>query len=105
MRTAHLFADLPNAMIDPAFLDRLHYYLPGWEIPKLESRLFTNHFGFVSDYFAEALRQMRKRSFTAAIDDEFALGADLSARDETRSPQDSVGLAQDPAPAWRMDPG
>jgi len=82
VRTAHLFADLPNAMIDPAFLDRLHYYLPGWEVPKLESRLFTNHFGFVSDYFAEALRQLRKRTFTAAIDAEFALGAHLSARDE-----------------------
>jgi ATP-dependent Lon protease len=82
VRTAHLFADLPRAMIDPAFLDRLHYYLPGWEVPKLESRLFTNHFGFVSDYFAEALRQMRKRSFTTAIDAEFALGAHLSARDE-----------------------
>jgi ATP-dependent Lon protease len=81
-RTAHLFADLPPAMIDPAFLDRLHYYLPGWEAPKLESRLFTNHFGFVSDYFAEALRQLRKQSYVRAIDDEFALGPHLSARDE-----------------------
>ena len=56
VRTAHLFADLPKAMIDPAFLDRLHYYLPGWEAPKLEQRLFTGHFGLVSDYLAEALR-------------------------------------------------
>ena len=55
VRSAHLFADLPKAMIDPAFLDRLHYYLPGWEAPKLEKRLFTDHFGLVSDYFAEAL--------------------------------------------------
>jgi ATP-dependent Lon protease len=82
VRTAHLFADLPPAMIDPAFLDRLHYYLPGWEVPKLETRLFTNHFGFVSDYFAEALRQLRKQSFSRAIDEEFALGAHLSTRDE-----------------------
>lgn len=82
VRTAHLFADLPSAMIDPAFLDRLHYYLPGWEVPKLESRLFTSHFGLVSDYFAEALRQLRKRSYTSALDGEFALGAHLSARDE-----------------------
>jgi len=82
VRTAHLFADLPPAMVDPAFLDRLHYYLPGWEAPKLETRLFTNHFGFVSDYFAEALRQVRKQSFVRAIDDEFAFGAHLSARDE-----------------------
>src|SRR5680860_1374701 len=50
VRTAHLFADLPPAMVDPAFLDRLHYYLPGWEAPKLETRLFTNHFGIETDY-------------------------------------------------------
>jgi ATP-dependent Lon protease len=49
VRTAHLFADLPAAMIDPAFLDRINFYLPGWETPKLESRLFTNHFGFARD--------------------------------------------------------
>ena len=82
VRTAHLFADLPKAMIDPAFLDRLHYYLPGWEVPKLEQRLFTGHFGLVSDYFAEALRVLRKQTFVAAIDEDFALGAHLSARDE-----------------------
>ena len=82
VREAHLFADLPSTMIDPAFLDRLHFYLPGWELPKLETRLFTGHFGFVSDYFAEALRQVRKQSFVRAIDDEFKLGPDLSARDE-----------------------
>jgi ATP-dependent Lon protease len=82
VRTAHLFADLPKAMIDPAFLDRLHYYLPGWEVPKLEQRLFTGHFGLVSDYLAEALRQLRKQTFVRAIDEDFALGAHLSARDE-----------------------
>jgi ATP-dependent Lon protease len=82
VRTAHLFADLPKAMVDPAFLDRLHYYLPGWEIPKLEQRLFTRHFGMVSDYLAEALRQLRKQTFVGAIDEDFALGAHLSARDE-----------------------
>ena len=82
VRSAHLFADLPKAMIDPAFLDRLHYYLPGWEAPKLEKRLFTDHFGLVSDYFAEALRQLRKQSRVSAIDSDFALGAHLSARDE-----------------------
>jgi ATP-dependent Lon protease len=82
VRSAHLFADLPKVMIDPAFLDRLHYYLPGWEAPKLEQRLFTDHFGFVSDYFAEALRQLRKHSHVRVIDDDFALGAHLSARDE-----------------------
>lgn len=82
IRTAHLFADLPPTMIDPAFLDRLHYYLPGWETPKLEKRFFTDHFGFVSDYFAEALRQLRKRSFVREMDTNFTLGSHLAARDE-----------------------
>jgi ATP-dependent Lon protease len=82
VRTAHLFADLPQGMIDPAFLDRLHYYLPGWEAPKLERRLFTDHFGFVSDYFAEALRQLRKHTFVRAIDADYSLGSHLAARDE-----------------------
>jgi ATP-dependent Lon protease len=82
VRSAHLFADLPKAMIDPAFLDRLHFFLPGWEAPKLEQRLFTDHYGFVSDYLAEAIRELRKRSDVRAIDGEFALGAHLSARDE-----------------------
>ncbi len=82
VRTAHLFADLPAQMIDPAFLDRLHYYLPGWEVPKLEARHFTDHFGFVSDYFAEAMRQLRKSNQVRAIDADFSLGSHLSARDE-----------------------
>ena len=85
VRTAHLFADLPKAMIDPAFLDRLHYYLPGWEAPKLEQRLFTDHFGFVSDYFAEALRQLRKQSHRAARSTATSRSARISRR-ETRRP-------------------
>jgi ATP-dependent Lon protease len=82
LRHSHLFADLPKAMVDPAFLDRLHFYLPGWEAPKLEKRLFTDHYGFVSDYLAEAIRELRKTSYVRAIDAEFALGTHLSARDE-----------------------
>lgn len=92
VRVAHLFADLPPTMVDPAFLDRLHYYLPGWEAPKLESSLFTSHFGFVSDYFAEALRRGRKTSHVRAIDDEFALGPHLSARDEKATRKTVSGL-------------
>ena len=81
VRDAHLFADLPKAMIDPAFLDRMHYYLPGWEAPKLEPQLFTDHYGFVSDYLSEAMRQLRKRTFVNAIDSEFSLGPHLAQRD------------------------
>jgi len=81
VRDAHLFADLPKAMLDPAFLDRMHFYLPGWEAPKLEPHSFTNHYGFVSDYLSEAIRQLRKRTFVNAIDSEFALGPHLAQRD------------------------
>jgi ATP-dependent Lon protease len=81
VRDAHLFADLPKAMIDPAFLDRMHFYLPGWEAPKLEAQLFTNHYGFVSDYLSEAMRQLRKRTFVNALDAEFGLGPHLAQRD------------------------
>lgn len=81
VRTAHLFADLPKAMVDPAFLDRMHFYLPGWEVPKLEPRLFTDHYGFVSDFLSEAFRQLRKRTFVNAIDGEFSLGPHLAQRD------------------------
>jgi len=66
---------------DMAFLDRIHFYLPGWEIPKMRNDLFTDHYGFVVDYLAEALRSMRKRNFTEVVDAHFALGSHLNARD------------------------
>lgn len=92
VREGHLFTDLPKDMVDPAFLDRLHFYLPGWEIPKLDRAMFTDRYGFVSDYFAEALRQLRKENFTAALDEEFALGSALSARDEKAVRKSVSGL-------------
>ena len=48
---------------DMAFLDRLHFYLPGWEIPKMRVEFFTDHYGFVVDYLAEALRELRKHNY------------------------------------------
>jgi ATP-dependent Lon protease len=64
-----------------AFLDRIHYYLPGWEIPKMRVEYFTDHYGFVVDYLAEALRELRKHNFTEIIDRHFSLGTHLNARD------------------------
>ncbi len=82
VRSAHLFQPLPSDMgSDMAFLDRLHFYLPGWELPKLSTELFTNGYGFVSDYLAEALRALRKQNFTELIDHYFSLGRSLNARD------------------------
>src|SRR5207237_2395468 len=64
-----------------AFFDRLQFDLAGWEIPQMRNTLFTDHYGFVVDYLAEALREMRKHNFTEIIDRYFAMGAHLNARD------------------------
>ena len=82
VQTGHLFAPMPDVIRDDmAFIDRLHFYLPGWEIPKMRNDLFTDHYGFVVDYLAEALREMRKHNFTEIIDRHFSMGAHLNARD------------------------
>ena len=82
VQTGHLFAPMPDVIRDDmAFIDRLHFYLPGWEIPNMRNELFTDHYGFVVDYLAEALREMRKHNFTEVIDRHFSLGAHLNARD------------------------
>ena len=82
VQTGHLFAPMPDVIRnDMAFIDRLHYYLPGWEIPKMHNANFTDHYGFVVDYFAEALKDLRKHNFTEVIDHHFALGPHLNARD------------------------
>jgi ATP-dependent Lon protease len=82
VQTGHLFAPMPDIIRDDmAFIDRMHFYLPGWEIPKMRNDLFTDHYGFVVDYLAEALREMRKHNFTEIIDRHFSLGTHLNARD------------------------
>jgi ATP-dependent Lon protease len=82
VQTGHLFAPMPDVIRDDmAFIDRLHFYLPGWEIPKMRNEFFTDHYGFVVDYLAEALREMRKYNFTEIIDRHFSLGGHLNARD------------------------
>jgi len=82
VRSSHLFAPLPDVIRDDwAFLDRLHFYLPGWEIPKMQIQFFTEHYGFIVDYLAEALRELRRHNFTEVIDRYFVLGSHLNARD------------------------
>lgn len=82
VRSSHLFAPMPDVIReDMAFLDRIHFYIPGWEIPKMRVEFFTDHYGFVVDYLAEALRELRKHNFTEIIDRYFSLGAHLNARD------------------------
>ena len=82
LKTFHLFAPFPEGMNnDSAFFDRIHYYLPGWEVPKFRPEHFTNRYGFIVDYFAEFLREMRKRSFSDNIFNYFKLGNNLNQRD------------------------
>jgi len=81
VKTSHLFAPFPEAMIDSAFFDRMHSYLPGWEIPKMRPEFFTNQYGMIVDYLAEWMREMRKRTFGDAINKYFKLGRDLNQRD------------------------
>lgn len=82
VRSSHLFAPMPEIIReDMAFFDRIHYYLPGWEVPKMQVDFFTDHYGFVVDYLAEALREMRRQNFVDMVDHYFSFGSHLNARD------------------------
>ena len=82
VRSSHLFMPMPEVIReDMAFLDRIHFYIPGWEMPKMKVDFFTNHYGFVVDYLAEALRDLRKHTFTEVLDRHFSLGSHLKSRD------------------------
>ena len=84
LKTSHLFAPFPDAMNnDTAFFDRMHYYLPWWEIPKFRPESFTDKFGFIVDYLAEFFREMRKYSFADWVEKYFKLWKDLNQRDVT----------------------
>jgi ATP-dependent Lon protease len=92
VQTSHLFEPLPENLRALAFLDRLHFYLPGWEIPKMTPSLFTNHYGFVVDYLAEALRELRKSNFTELTEREFGFGSHLVQRDRRAVQKTFSGL-------------
>jgi len=95
IKTSHLFDPFPDAMCnDTAFFDRIHYYLPGWEVPKMRPEFFTNEYGFITDYVAEFMREMRKRSFSDSIDKYFKLGNNLNQRDTIAVRKTVSGLAK-----------
>ncbi|MCL2156398.1 MAG: protease Lon-related BREX system protein BrxL [Methanobrevibacter sp.] len=82
LKTSNLFTPFPGEIAkDSAFFDRIHCYIPGWEIPKFNPEHFTNDYGFITDYFAEFMREMRKRSFSGSYLEYFKLGRDLNQRD------------------------
>jgi ATP-dependent Lon protease len=82
LKTSHLFDPFPEAMAyDSAFFDRMHCYIPGWEIPKYKPEFFTNDYGFITDYMSEFFRELRKSSYADAFDQYFKLGNNLNQRD------------------------
>lgn len=82
LKTASLFEPFPPEMgTDTAFLDRMHCYLPGWEVPKFRPNHFTDDYGFITDYMSEVFRELRKDQQTDALDRDFKLGLNLNQRD------------------------
>ena len=82
LKTSSLFDPFPPEIgTDTAFLDRIHCYLPGWEIPKFRPEHFTDDYGFITDYMAEFLRELRKEQYGDALDRYFRLGKNLNQRD------------------------
>lgn len=93
VQSGHLFQPMPEVIRDDmAFIDRLHFYLPGWEIPKMRNDLFTDHYGFVVDYLAEALRELRRHNYTELPDRHFMMGSHLVSRDRKAVKRSVSGL-------------
>lgn len=81
LRHSDLFDELPESYHDPAFLDRLHFYIPGWEVDTIRSEMFSNGYGFVVDYIAEVLKSMRNLDYSDRYQQHFTLGSEISTRD------------------------
>ena len=81
LKHADLFDELPDKFYDSAFLDRLHYYIPGWEVDIIRGEMFSSNYGFVVDYLAEILRAMRNHDYSDRYKAHFTLSSDLSTRD------------------------
>ncbi|WP_053352379.1 BREX system Lon protease-like protein BrxL [Leucobacter musarum] len=81
LKHSDLFDELPESYHDSAFLDRLHFYIPGWEVDTIRSEMFSNGYGFVVDYIAEVLKSMRNLDYSDRYQQYFTLGSDISTRD------------------------
>lgn len=82
LKNSDLFEELPKQYHDPAFLDRIHFYLPGWEFEQIRSEMFTSGFGFVVDYLAEILHNLRDADYSDRFEKYFELSSTLSTRDK-----------------------
>ena len=81
LKNSHLFEALPRQFNDSAFIDRLHAYLPGWEIDVIRGEMFTKGYGFIVDYLAEILRHLRQEDFSQRLDQHFRISEKISTRD------------------------
>lgn len=81
LKHSDLFDELPESYHDPAYLDRLHFYIPGWEIDTIRGEMFSSGYGFVVDYIAEVLKSMRNLDYSDRYQRYFTLGSDISTRD------------------------
>ena len=81
LKHSDLFDELPDSYHDAAFLDRLHHYIPGWEVDTIRGEMFSDGYGFVVDYIAEVLKSMRNADYSDRYQEHFTLGSDISTRD------------------------
>jgi len=94
LKHTDLFEALPKGYYDTAFLDRLHFYLPGWEVDIIRNEMFTDAYGFIVDYYAECLRHLRKFDYSDVIDPYFELDKSIATRDKTGIKKTVSGLCK-----------
>lgn len=102
MKHTHLFDALPKDYHDTAFLDRIHAYLPGWEVSKLRNELFTDDFGFIVDYIAEVMKSLRKEDHSKLYQQYFTLSNTITTRDKTAIEKTFSGLVKIIYPDLKM---
>lgn len=102
MKHSHLFDALPKDYHDTAFLDRIHAYIPGWEVSKLRNELFTDDFGFIVDYIAEVLKSLRKEDYSKLYQPYFTLSNTITTRDKTAIEKTFSGLVKIIFPDLKM---
>jgi len=94
LKHSHLFESIPEGYIKGAFLDRMHMYIPGWEVRILKSSVFSTEYGFIVDYLAELLRELRKADYSSLLDGKITLDGSLTTRDKTAIRKSFSGLAK-----------
>ncbi len=94
LKNSHLFESIPEGYIKGAFLDRMHMYIPGWEVRILKNEVFSQDYGFIVDYLAEILRELRKSDYSGLLDQYVELDGSLSTRDKTAIRKSFSGLAK-----------